>query len=303
MSIRYRTAAIGLALCLTAGCGVSGGDDGASTTTSDGPTTTAPTASTASTTTAPTSTTTESSEDADQAVKDGGEATLETSAFTIDSSLDLTAGIEDLSLGVQGSVDYDESVAGVTISVDAADQTGEVEIRSDGTKLWIRPGGSALPEPIPEGKTWVQGKADRLGDSGSFDQTGLLGVLIALRAAEDSERTGTDELDGTEVTLYETTIDYAEAVKVAGDDEESFTSSLSLEAPGTTNLKVELAVGSDGIIRHLDFDVENKSGLVDGTYELDLTDVETTIDAPETPPADDTLTGPKAEKLLDQLVN
>lgn len=302
MSTRHRTAAIGLALCLTAGCGVSGGDEGASTTTSEQPSTTTSTAPT-TTTTAPTTTTTETSDDADQALVDASAATLDATAFSIDSLLDVSVGPQSFSLAIEGSVDYDAGVAGITLSVSGDGQAGEVEIRSDATNIWIRPEGSAAGDAIPGGKTWVEGSADRLDESDNFDQAGLLGVLIALRAAEDTERTGTDEIDGTEVTTYETTIDYAEAVKAAGDHEEAFTTALGLKAPGTVTLEGEVAVGSDGVIRHVALDVKSDPDLVDGTYELDLSDVGATIDPPKAPPAEKTLTGPKAEELLDQLID
>ena len=282
--------------CLVTACGVSGSDAGSAPPSTNGD---------ASSTTAGADTTTSSTavvdDDPDQALADAADATLAAPSFGLDSEANLEIGAQKFRLGAKGSVDYDSLVAKVTISVDSNGKPGEVEIRSDGTTLWVRPD-APTGVAVPDGKTWVEGNASRLRQAKTFDQPGLIGVLLALRAANDSQRSGSEEIDGVKATDYTTTVDYAEAVKAAGKDADAFKTALSLTAPGQTALDIEVAVGADGIIRRFRLDIDSDSSLLGGDYRVDLSDVGQAAEAPDAPPKGETLTGPKADKLLDQLL-
>lgn len=138
-----------------------------------------------------------------------------------------------------------------------------------GGRVLLRTGDGGLPEDV----TWVEGDADRLLESETFDQTGLLGVLLALRAAEGTEQAGTVEVDGVEAAEYRTTVDYDEAVGAAGEDADAFEAALSFTAPGSIDLVIDVAVGSDGIIRSFSLEIEASTPQIAGDYTLEITDV------------------------------
>lgn len=291
MSVHRRSTSLVIAsvtaLFLATSCGVSGSSEGSDPTSpggTDGPTSTIVV-----------------DDDPDAALNDAVDATLQASAFTISTEANLVIGGQDLRLTAEGPVDYEGPQASVTITVDAPTGDGEVEIRSDGEKVWVRPDGSTDPG-LPDGAIWVEGDADRLTESETFDQTGLLGVVLALRAAEDTERLETEEIDGVEVTKYQTTVDYEEAVDAAGADAEAFEAALSLTAPGSVDLLIDVTVGADGIVRTFSLDIDASSAAIDGDYLLEISDVGQSVSG-EAPPAEDTLTGSDADDLLDDLLS
>lgn len=277
-------------------CGVSGDDD------AQGPgqvTTTEPGGS--ETTTEETTTTSEViDEDLDQVLADAGDDTIATTSFTIDSEAQLDIGFQELVLGVTGSVDYEAYAASIEIMLDEDGTTSDLEILSDGETLWVRV--ESADVTIPEGKTWVEGDADRLVEASTFDPDGVLGVLYALRAAEGTEVGDTEEIDGVETTQYTTEIDYAAAVEAAGDDAAAFQAALSLTGTDDIALLVDAWVGDDGVIRRFELEVDAGTAPLGGTYRIELSDVGEEVGEVESPPAADTLTGPQAETLLDQLI-
>lgn len=189
------------------------------------------------------------------------------------------------------------------ISIESAEQDATVELRADGTTLWVRPKGDAGVE-LPAGKTWVEGDASRLEQSDSFAQEDLIGVILALRGATGTEVGDSRDIDGTATQSYTTTIAYDDAVTAAGDQAAAFESALSLTADEAPLLNIEVSIGDDGIIRRFQLEVDAQSGApLGGTYEVDLTDVNAEVEPPEAPAAADVVSGPEAEALLDQLIN
>ena len=158
---------------------------------------------------------------------------------------------------------------------------------------------------LPDGKLWVEGEAARLTELTSFDQgtLDLLGVLLTLRAADGTEMTGTDSLDNTKVTRYRTSLTYEDAVAAAGPDTDALKQALSLEAETPVILNIDVAIGSDGVIREFVLtsdtgsDADSAGLVVD--YRASLTNVGLAVDAPEPPPRDETVTGRQAETILD----
>ncbi|MBA3281012.1 MAG: hypothetical protein H0U29_02155 [Acidimicrobiia bacterium] len=275
------------------GGGGNGGGGGA-------PTTTEPTTETTGGGTT-TTTTEEPSEDPDQAVVDAVDATLATESFTVSSEANLQIAGQDLQLTAEGSIDYAELVADATIGIDADGEAYEIGIRSDGTMLWVRAEGDGAPFAIPEGKAWVEGESSRLEQSDGFAQIDLIGVVVALRAADGTEAGDTDEIDGVSAQKYTTSVDYDEAVEAAGPDAAKFQSALSVESEDPVALDIEVWVGDDGVIRRFQLDIDAGQAPLGGDYRIELTDVGSDVEVPEAPPSEDVLSGAAAEDLLDQV--
>ena len=231
------------------------------------------------------------------------DATLEAQAFDIDSAADLSIGSDDLSLGAEGAVDYENLVSDVAISLEQGSKGGELEVRADGERLWLRTGGTMVPA-VPGGKTWVEGRADLLAETETFNPEGLVGVVLALLAAEDVEEGDSGERDGVTAREFTTTVSYRDAVEAAGDRAQAFRTSLNLTGQAdTSELEIVAWVGDDDVIRDFDLDIQAGSGIpVDGTYAVEISDVGGEVDPPETPDAAEVLTGPSADTFLSQML-
>lgn len=250
-----------------------------------------------------TTTTTELPEDGADAADllvDAVDVTLDTDRMTIDSEANLGVGPQTLRLAVDGSVDYTALEADVTLTFEQAGETQEIEVRSDGDRAWIRAEGGDAP-PFPDGRTWVVGDAERLTAGDSFAPSGLIGVLLALRATTEAEAGDTEEVDGVETRRYSTSILYEDAVDAAGSDAEAFTSALSLTGSADITLDIDVWIGEDGVVRRFELVVDTTDPL-SGTYDVDITGVGEEVDDVDEPDEDDVVTGTEAEDLLDQLI-
>lgn len=244
------------------------------------------------------------SDDPDQAVIDAVDATLAARSFSVSSVADLNVGPQQFGLTTSGAVDYEQVVVDVAIAVESGAQQDELEIRSNGTTVWIRVEGATAAEVgLPPGIRWIEGDADKLAELGSYDQTGLIGVVLTLRAADNTELVGTDTIDGIDVTRFRTTVIYQDAVTAAGPDAEALQQSLSLRAPVPVELDIDVAVGSDGIIRDFSLiaDTQANGLTLSADYQVDLTRVGEEVSPPEAPPTDETLTGPRADAIFEAL--
>ncbi|HEX2576113.1 MAG TPA: hypothetical protein VHK88_07170 [Aquihabitans sp.] len=251
-----------------------------------------------------TTTTAEVSDDPDQALADAVDATLAAESFVVDSEANLQVGDQEFQITSQGGIDYSGPVADVAIGIDQDGQSGGLEVRSDATNVWVRAEGSAAASfDIPEETPWVEGEASRLTESENFDQADLIGVLLALRAAEGTEAGDTEEIDGVEATQYTTTVDYDAAVEAAGEDADAFENALSLTADGPVSLAIQAWVGDDGIVRRFELEIDAGSAPLGGDYRVELSGVGEEVEAPEPPDDAEVLRGPEAEELLDQLIS
>lgn len=248
-----------------------------------------------------TTTIAEPPEDPDQFVMDAGNATLDATSFSVEGEANLQVVGQMLQLTSSGSVDYENLVADVEITVDEQGSLSEVGVRADGTVVWVRSEGSAAPE-IPDDKTWVEGESSRIAAEESFGPAGLIGVLLAMRGADGTEVTDGEELDGVDTRRYTFTITYAEAVEAAADLAEEFQTSLSLTGADDADLDIEVWIGDDGLVRRFELVIDAGATPISGDYVVELTDVNQDIDAPDAPDEDDVLTGPEAEEILDQLL-
>lgn len=235
------------------------------------------------------------------AVQDAVDATLEIRAFAIDSDLDLTLADQRLELTTEGDVDYDAVVADFELAVVQDGERQEVGLLSDGETVWVRASGSTVPA-FPDGATWVAGDATELGSAASFEPSGLLGTVFLLRGASEVEEVGTDEVDGVEVTRYASTFTYEDAAAAAASDVGTLEEAFSLTgAAASLPLEVEVAVGSDGVVREMTFEVVGGDAPASGGYDLELSDVGEAVEPPSAP--DDVATGPAADALLDRLIS
>jgi|GEM_PF-6927660 len=243
----------------------------------------------------------ESSAAASERVRDAADLTLALDSFAVESDVDLTIGDQSLEFGVEGAADYADVVADVTISTAQNGAGSTVHILADGTNAWVSGSGSQFPS-FPGGASWLRGDAAALASADSFTQTGLIGVVLVLRGAEEVEDQGADQLDGTAVRRYSTSMTYDEAVAAAGAQAEAFKSSFSLtgQASGST-LHVDVALDDDGIVRELTIDVDSTFP-VDGTYRLALNAPGGDVPVPDAPPADDIASGPEADALFRQML-
>jgi hypothetical protein len=244
--------------------------------------------------------------DPDREVIAAVDATLAAPSFTMSTVVDLTTGPRKSHLVASGSVDLPLLIVDMAVSLESGSQKGESETRANGTNVWVRAENDGVNElDLPDGKLWVEGEAARLTELTSFDQgtLDLLGVLLTLRAADGTEMTGTDSLDNTKVTRYRTSLTYEDAVAAAGPDTDALKQALSLEAETPVILNIDVAIGSDGVIREFVLtsdtgsDADSAGLVVD--YRASLTNVGLAVDAPEPPPRDETVTGRQAETILD----
>ncbi|CAN5467472.1 hypothetical protein BH10ACT1_BH10ACT1_14770 [soil metagenome] len=287
-------ALLSVTACSTGGGGSDGSDDPRSTTTEAG----------GGETTTSTTTDQPSDGDADQAVIDSVDATLENPAFSVKSEANLNVGVQTFQLTTDGSIDYDALIADAEITIDGGKgQQGGIKILSDGSKLWINATGDT-GVTLPAGKSWVEGSSDLLSSSDNFAPVDLIGVIVALRGAKDTEVGDTKDIDGVETQEYSTTLTYDEAVAAAGEDAAAFKSALSLTSEDPVDLDIDVWIGDDGIIRRFELEVDAPSGVpLGGDYTVELGSIGDEIDAPDAPPAAQVLTGPEADKILDQLIS
>ena len=295
-----RLPALALALTLlAAGCG--GGDDGDGDT--DGETT--ETSADSASPETPTETETESEEegeDADAALEAATDATLASERFGIEYAASLQFGEQTLDLTAEGSVDYGATVADVRLGVEQQGQTQSVEILADGETAWVSSQGATAP-PVPGGATYVSGPAATLAEASTFTPEGILGVVLVLRSGDAAEVGDTEEVDGVEATTYSFTVPYEDAVAAAGPDAQAFQTALSLTgAAAQADLVVEVAVGSDDVVRTLDLTIEGGDVPVGGSYDLTLSEVGAEVEPPAAPAEDDVATGPEAEAIFEQLL-
>lgn len=232
-------------------------------------------------------------------VHDSVDSTLALTSMDITSDANLQISGQEVHFGVDGPMDYENLVGDVTLETVQGAEEQEVQVRSDGTNVWFRMDGTNEAAAIPQGKTWAEGDASALSESDSFEPIGLVGVVVALRGAEEVEVGDSKEIDGVPTRQFTTTVVYADAVAAAGEDQEGFASALTLTGVDDAELDIEVWIGDDGVIRDFSLDI-NTDKPVDGTYDVEIAGANEDVEAPEAPDADDVLTGPEAEAWIAQ---
>lgn len=243
-----------------------------------------------------------SASDAVNVVHDSVDATLAVKSMDVDSEAQFQAAGQEFAFGVDGAMDYENLIGDVTMSTEQGGQTQEIQVRSDGEKVWFRVDGPEAAS-IPQGKSWAEGDADTLREHESIEPIGLVGVVVALRGAEEVEVGDSKKIDGVPTRQYTTTVVYSDAVEAAGDERDEFATSFSLSGVDDAELAMEVWIGDDGVIRDFSLDVDAGDKPVDATYDVEISGANHDVDAPEAPPEDDVLTGPEADAWIAQAID
>lgn len=277
--------------------------------TTTAPTTALPATTAAPVTTAPTTTAPLVAErEPAEILRDSVVASLSARSFSADVLFDVRLFEQTLTLSADATVDYETIVAEAVFSGTVDGVPTELEVRSDGTSMWLRPDGAEYPA-LPDGAQWVRGSASRLTGAGTLDPAGLLGAIIALRGAKTVEVIGAEiAIDGVEVTRYATSIPYEDAVAASGDLQADFERAIRLtELPAV--LDIEVTIGADDIVRTFDADIgvlDDVAGAdeidLDGLYSISVTGVGEPVLPPIAPNPAVVSEGPAAEAILDQLI-
>lgn len=233
-------------------------------------------------------------------VHEAVDATLGVTSMEVDSEARLEVTGTEVVFGIDGEFDYESKVGEAEFGIEQAGQSQQVEIRSDGESAWFRVEGDSVPA-VPDGKTWAQGEVAALSTNGSMEPEGLVGVVIALRGAEEVEVGESKEIDGEPAREFTTTVVYGDALEAAGDDREAFESAFSLTGVDDAELDITVWIGDDGVIRDFDLSVDAGGKPIDGSYTLEIGNVNDEVEAPEAPDPDDVATGPEAEAWIAQM--
>lgn len=233
-------------------------------------------------------------------VHEAVDATLGVTSMEVDSEARLEVTGTEVVFGIDGEFDYESKVGEAEFGIEQAGQSQQVEIRSDGESAWFRVEGDSVPA-VPDGKTWAQGDVAALSTNGSMEPEGLVGVVIALRGAEEVEVGESKEIDGEPAREFTTTVVYGDALEAAGDDREAFESAFSLTGVDDAELDITVWIGDDGVIRDFDLSVDSGGKPIDGSYALEIGNVNDEVESPEAPDPDDVATGPEAEAWIAQM--
>lgn len=242
-----------------------------------------------------------SASEAVDVVHDSVDSTLGVKSMALDTEANFVAAGQELAFGAEGAMDYENMIGEITISTEQGTQDQEIGIRADGEKVWFRVDGSAAAAAgaaVPQGKTWAEGDVAVLAESGDADPIDLIGVILALRGAEEVEVGDSKEIDGVPTRQFTTTVAYSEAVEAAGDDREAFATAFSLNGVDDADLDIEVWIGDDGVIRDFDLDLDAGDNPLEANYDVDISDANKDVDVPDAPPTDDVLTGPEADAWI-----
>ncbi|HLT70761.1 MAG TPA: hypothetical protein VKZ72_11375 [Acidimicrobiales bacterium] len=203
-----------------------------------------------------------------------------------------------------GELDRDD--VGTLTAIATVDEDMETEFRSDGDTVWISSSSPLFEGLLPAGATWVEADLEDLraqeawvGIAPTFD------VLPVLRGLGEVEDAGTTEVGGDEVQLWSGDVDWAAAraaasarelsalddvLSIQGDVEE-FTVTVGLDGRDRVRvLELDVTVGGAGLQMHLwmDFTVRR---------------LDHEVEAPDAPPAGETVPIDEVPEVLDLLRN
>jgi hypothetical protein len=185
--------------------------------------------------------------------------------------------------GLTGDGAYDADAKRLRMSLSVPVGTGSptpLELVTDGASglvLYVRvPFLAAL---LPQGKSWVEVDVERAAhaqglDLGQLLQTGRSSpaqLLAALAHSKDSQKLGTETVDGVRTTHYRATIDPRDALT---DGVPAKTRKQLEQALGKTDLApvpVDVWVGDDGLVRRLRVELPQLAGADGGTFTEELT--------------------------------
>lgn len=181
----------------------------------------------------------------------------------------------------------------------------ELILRSDGDMTWISTDDPRIVAELPDGASWIEAPSSEMIDAQimtTYEST--WDPLLYLRGVDTVEDLGSE--DG--LHRYRATIDYEKAFEGATSDEEEALSQTIWFTEGSEvkTFDAEVSLDDEGRVRALAYDVAaGAEGGSDAPLEMklvmDVLSFDEPVDAPEAPPADETVALSEVPAVLDLL--
>lgn len=205
----------------------------------------------------------------------GGSLALDPVASAADRTLDKGTGRFDLqtaftlpllgraTVSGEGSFDNAKQAMDVTLNVNGigAGMPTSVELRLLQQAMYVQLDGLPAGGQLPNGKSWVKVDLERALKKLGVDLANLglgqspTGVLAQLRGSTNTQKVGTETIDGVRTTHYRGTVDVQDALDQATAKERKTLQRLLDEAKAhgvdATSTTFDVWVGDDGLVRRL----------------------------------------------------
>jgi hypothetical protein len=205
----------------------------------------------------------------------GGSLALDPVASAANRTLDKGTGRFDLqtaftlpllgraTVSGEGSFDNAKQAMDVTLNVNGigAGMPTSVELRLLQQAMYVQLDGLPAGGQLPKGKSWVKVDLERALKKLGVDVANLgagqspTGVLAQLRGSTNTQKVGTETVDGVRTTHYRGTVDVQDALDQATAKERKTLQRLLDEAKAhgvdATSTTFDVWVGDDGLVRRL----------------------------------------------------
>jgi hypothetical protein len=242
------------------------------------------------------------------------EATRAAESAAVVLNLEVESPVGGGNVELDGDVSRDD-VGTVVGSVDGDGESYGIEMRADGDTAWITSDAPGFVDALPTDATWVEGSIEDLRADDIW--TGLdttFDVLSVLRGVDGLTETGTTEVGGDQLRLFEGDVDW-EAALDACDPEERVALEDTITLSGDAEMRtftVDLGVDDEDIVRMLQVEVvagPPADGAEDMPFGDEITlriglEVESIghdTEEPDAPPADDTVAISEVPEVAEML--
>lgn len=205
----------------------------------------------------------------------GGSLALDPVASAADRTLDKGTGrfalqaaftlplLGQATVSGEGSFDNAKQAMDVTLNVNGigAGMPTSVELRLLQQAMYVQLDGLPAGGQLPNGKSWVKVDLERALKKLGVDLANLgvgqspTGVLAQLRGSTNTQKVGTETIDGVRTTHYRGTVDVQDALDQATAKERKTLQRLLDEAKAhgvdATSTTFDVWVGDDGLVRRL----------------------------------------------------
>jgi hypothetical protein len=163
----------------------------------------------------------------------------------------------------EGSFDNAKQAMDVTLNVNGlgAGMPTSVELRLLQQAMYVQLEGLPAGRQLPNGKNWVKVDLERALKKLGVDLANLgvgqspTGVLAQLRGSTNTQKVGTETIDGVRTTHYRGTVDVRDALDQATAEDRKTLQRLLDEAKAhgvdATSTTFDVWVGDDGLVRRL----------------------------------------------------
>jgi hypothetical protein len=243
------------------------------------------------------------------------DATRSVDSADVVMTLDVESPVGGGNVELAGDVSHDD-VGTVTGSAQSGGVAYEIEMLADGETVWITSDASEFTAALPAGATWVEGSVDELRDAGVW--TGIdttFDVLSVLRGVEGVTDAGTTEVGGDEVRLFEGDVDWDLALEESEPDERAALQE-TIILTGDAELRtftVQVGLDDDDRVRVLDLEMVAAPpdaaedmplmGEITMRIEMEVDSVDHEVDAPDAPPADETVPLSEVPEVAEMLAD